>query len=140
MRVFFDASALVPLVHTRDQWHFSVRRHLSLLSQSPRLDLTTSTWTLYEALTIVKRTGHHRVMELHRYAASAMDVVPIDAATEAEAVNRFFRWSDKTASVVDHANLLAAIASGCEAILTFDADFLPIARGTRIRVLGAGGR
>ncbi|MBE0611134.1 MAG: type II toxin-antitoxin system VapC family toxin [Dehalococcoidia bacterium] len=138
MKVFFDASALVPLVYTRDQWHFTVRRHLALLDQGRHFTMVTSNWTLYEALTIVKRAGHHRVVELHRYAAKTMDIVTVDPVVESEALRRFVGWSDKTASVVDHANLLAALASGCDAILTFDADFLPIAQGTGIRVLGAG--
>lgn len=137
MRVFFDASALVPLVYTRDQWHFAVRRHLALLGQGRQFTMVTSNWTLYEALTIVKRAGHHRVVELHRYAAKTMEVVPVERDVEVEAVGRFVAWADKTASVVDHANLLAALASGCDAILTFDSDFLPIARGTGLRVLGA---
>lgn len=138
MKVFFDASALVPLVYTRDQWHFSVRRHLALLSQARPFEMVTTNWTLYEALTIVKRAGHHRVVELHGYAAKTMEIVPVERDVEAEAVRRFVRWADKTASVVDHANLLAAIGHGCGAILTFDTDFLPIAHGTGIRVLGAG--
>lgn len=138
MKVFFDASALVPLVYTRDQWHFTVRRHLTLLSQARQFTMVTTNWTLYEALTILKRAGHHRVVELHRYALSTIEVLPVDGAVEAEAVRRFVSWADKTASVVDHANLLAALETGCDAILTFDGDFLPIARGTGLRVLGAG--
>lgn len=137
MKVFFDASALVPLVYTRDQWHFTVRRHLALLSQCRQFSIVTTNWTLYEALTVVKRAGHHRVVELHDYAAKAMEVLPVAREVEAEAVRRFVGWSDKTASVFDHANLLAALASGCSAILTFDSDFLPIAQGTGLRVLGA---
>ncbi len=138
MNVFFDASALVPLVSARDQWHFTVRRHLTLLSQASRFTMVTSSWTLYEALTILKRAGHHRVVELHRFALRTIEVVPVDGVVEAEAVRRFVGWADKTASVVDHANLLTALGAGCEAILTFDSDFLAIARGTGIRVLGAG--
>ena len=136
MKVFFDASALVPLVYTRDQWHFSVRRHLALLGQSRQFSMVTTNWTLYEALAIVKRAGHHRVVELHGYAAKTIEVLAVEPGVEAEALRRFVTWSDKTASVVDHANLLTALASGCDAILTFDADFGPIAQGTGIRVLG----
>lgn len=138
MKVFFDASALVPLVCTRDRWHVSARRHLTLLSQGRRFTMVTSNWTLYEALSIVKRAGHHRVVELHRYAAQTMDIVPVDPAVESEALRRFVAWSNKTASVADLANLLAALAGGCDAILAFDTDFLPIAQGTGLRVLGAG--
>jgi predicted nucleic acid-binding protein len=140
VKVFFDASALVPLIHTRDQWHFSVRRHLRLLGEERRLTIATTNWTLYEALTILKRAGHHRVVELHTYATNTVEVLPVERTVETEALRRFIAWSDKGASVVDHANLLSAIASGCDAILTFDTDFVPIAQGTGIRVLGAGGR
>jgi predicted nucleic acid-binding protein len=140
MKVFFDASALVPLVYTRDQWHFTVRRHLALLGQSRQFSMVTTNWTLYEALTIVKRAGHHRVVELHGFAGKTMDIVTVERDIETEAVRRYVAWSDKTASVVDHANLLAALASECGAILTFDSDFLPIAQGTGIRVLGPGQR
>lgn len=135
MRVFLDASALVPLVHRRDQWHPAVVRQLKALRAAGPVELATSNWTFYEALAVLKRGGHQRCVELARFVDDMVDVRAVDPLVEEEALGRFLGWHDKTASVVDHANLLVALASKCGAILTFDTDFDAIARGTTIRIL-----
>ena len=44
MKVFMDASALVPLALERDQWFLSVRRNLRALRESGTPELVTSNW------------------------------------------------------------------------------------------------
>lgn len=119
----------------RDQWALQVRRHLQALRQLGPAELTTTNWTYYEALAICRRAGMRTVDKMRRTVESQVAIWPVGAAQEIEALRRFFAWGDKLASVVDHANLLAAIHLGCEAILSFDEDFVPIARGTGVRVL-----
>ncbi|HMO97346.1 MAG TPA: PIN domain-containing protein, partial [Tepidiformaceae bacterium] len=122
MRVFLDASALVPLVHQRDQWHPAVVRQLRALTAAGPVEFCTANWTFYEALAVVKRAGHHRCLELAGFVARSVAVLPVEPDVENEAFERFLQWHDKTASVVDHANLLTAIAHRCGAILTYDSD------------------
>lgn len=130
-----DASALVPLALERDQWFLSVRRNLRALRESGMPELVTSNWTYYEALALCRRSGMHTVSKLRRIVDAEVTAVRVDEVAEAEALRRFLGWHDKTASVVDHANLLVALELGCAAILTFDEDFVPIANGTGLRVL-----
>lgn len=134
MKVFLDASALVPLVLRRDEWALPLRRHLRLL-HAEDATLITSTWTYYEALTILRRVGFVVAAQFRRMVDSQVSVLPVSAAVESDAVGRFFSWADKKASVVDHANLLVAIEQRADAILTFDSDFVPIAQGSGVRIL-----
>lgn len=135
MKVFVDASALVPLALERDQWFLAVQRHLRALRALGTPELVTSNWTYYEALALCRRGGMHPVGKLRRIVDAEVAVTGVAHGVETEALRRFLAWGDKTASVVDHANLLVALELGCAAILTFDEDFLPIAAGTGVRVL-----
>lgn len=134
MRILVDASALVPLVVERDQWHRNVTRVLGTMRAKPPVLITTN-WTLYEALAIAQRYGHLRAIALFQLVSSQVRIVPVDPELEAEALRRFLSWHDKTASVVDHANLLVARDERCDAVLSFDADFVPLVASTGISVL-----
>jgi predicted nucleic acid-binding protein len=135
MKVFLDASALVPVVIPRDQWRPRTLAHLKALQALGGVQLATSNWTFYEAAAITKRAGHEPAVRLRRWIGEQASLVAVSPSAESEAVRRFFAWSDKTASVVDHANLLTAIELGCDAVLSFDDDFVQIAAGTGVRVL-----
>lgn len=134
--IFLDASALVPLVLVRDQWHPAVSRIMEGLQRAGRPSFVTSNWTLYEALSITARPGHALAVALHRLVGTHYSAVPVAPWVEDAALGRFLSWSDKGASVVDHANLLVAQDLGCEAIVSFDSDFAPLVKGTGIRLLG----
>ena len=134
MRILVDASALVPLVVERDQWHRSVTRVLGTMRARPPVLITTN-WTLYEALAVAQRYGHLRALALFQLVSQQVRIVPVDPDLEAEALRRFLSWNDKTASVVDHANLLVARAERCDAVLSFDADFVPLVASTGVAVL-----
>lgn len=133
--IFLDASALVPMVVTRDQWRPSLLRVMEGLRRAGRPSFVTSNWTLYEALALCRRSSHEIAMSLLEHSELQIRVAAVSGRTEAEALHRFRRWSDQTASVVDHANLLVALESRCEAILSFDSDFKPIVRAAGIRLL-----
>ena len=135
MKVFLDASALVPLAIERDQWFFQLRRHLRVIRQAGSPHFVATNWTYFEALSITRRASYHTVTKLKRIVDAEVEVVGVDSVIEAEALRRFFAWRDKTASVIDHANLLMAVRLSCDAILSFDDDFVPIAAGSGVHLL-----
>jgi len=135
VRVFVDASAWVPMEIASDQWRPAITRVMDGLKRERGLHLVTTNWTLYEALSIVQRRGPAFARMLHRRVKASAAIVTVDEVTERRAVANFLRWADKTASVVDHANTLAAVRYRCDAILSFDADFIPLAAAAGLRVL-----
>ena len=133
--IFWDASGLVPLAVTRDQWRTRLLRVLMGLRHAGQPNFVTSNWTLYEALAQAQRASNEIAVSLYSHVRAEFTVLPIQPVVEQEALRRFLAWKDKTASVVDHANLLAAVDFGCEAILSFDADFQPLVKSTGLRLL-----
>jgi predicted nucleic acid-binding protein len=135
MRIFLDASALVPLELVRDQWHEPMRRLMSVVRRQRNVRFVTSNWTFYEALSLARRAGVAQSLALHdrvRHLAKVANVTPDE---EREALGRFLSWVDHGASVVDHANLLVAVRHRCDALISFDADFVPLTASAGIRLL-----
>ena len=126
---------MVPLAVTRDQWRLAVERVMAGLRSVGSPSFVTSNWTLYEALAQAQRASKQVARNLHDYVSAEFTVLAIGTAIEREALRRFLAWQDKSASVVDHANLLVAVEFGCEAIVSFDSDFQPLARGAGLRLL-----
>jgi predicted nucleic acid-binding protein len=134
MRVFMDASAWVARAVSSDQWAPDLRRVMGDL-RGQRLQLFTTTWTLYEALAVTRRRLPRAVDLLFRDAVGGATVLAVDPDIEKLALRRFLDWDDKPASVVDHANALVAEKHRCDALLTFDADFIPLVARSGIRLL-----
>ena len=116
MKLLIDASALVPLVVERDQWYANIQRILATV-RPQRPVLCTTNWTLYDALVISQRFGHARAEALFRLVSTQFHLVPVSPDIEIEALRRFLRYGDKTASVVDHANVLTAVGERCAAVV-----------------------
>lgn len=133
--MFLDASCLVPFVVKQDQWHTRLLGIVSRLQAAGRTEFITSNWTYYEALAVSTRGGRRFAHRVRQFVEAQVSLHAVNPEQETEAVRRFFAWDDKTASVVDHANLLVAQDECCAAILSFDADFIAIAGGTGLRVL-----
>lgn len=133
MRVFMDASAWVAGSMTTDQWAPEFRRVFDGL-RGQHVELITTTWTLYEALAILRRRKPPAVDVLFQRATGGSNVIGVDPDIEQEALQRFLRWKDKGASVVDHANALVAGLWNCEMILSFDDDFVPLAKAGGMRL------
>jgi predicted nucleic acid-binding protein len=134
MIVLVDASALVPMQIMRDQHSARLSRIvIDLIGRGT--DLVTTNWTLYEALALANRYGHPQALELFRRVASFAATHSVDEDIERESLRRFLNWKDKSASVVDHANLLVAARTGCSAILSFDDDFAPLVRQAGLQLL-----
>lgn len=125
----------MPIVVVRDQWHESVTEILSLLGRDRSLAFRTSNWTLYEALAIAERRSRGAAARLFSFVGRAVEVDRVEEEIEMEALARFLRSADKSASVVDHANVLLAVATGCDSVVSFDLDFIPIVAGTGLRLL-----
>src|SRR5690606_938420 len=134
MRVFMDASAWVASVVASDQWAPNFEQAMAHL-RGQRVELVTTTWTLYEALAIVRRRKAEAVDLLFRRAVEHGSVIAVDPDVEAEAVKRFLAWRDKGASVVDHANAIVARMWRCQAILSFDDDFVPLAAADGVEII-----
>ena len=135
IRILLDASGMAPLELTRDQWRPRLLQLIEGLRRAGAFSFVTTNWTLYEALALTRRRSPEASLSLYRHVAARMDVVPVSAEIEAQALERFLTWRDKGASVVDHANLLVALAWGCEAVLSFDDDFQPLVKAAGIRLL-----
>lgn len=105
------------------------------LHRSGPFTLVTTNWTLYEALAVSQRRGKQFAVGLFSMATNAVEIVPVSSEVEAEALRQFLAWDDKTASVVDHANTLVALDEECDAILSFDLDFVPLATAAGIAVV-----
>ena len=124
--VFVDASAWVAITNTKDRYHTEAMRvYLRLLrSVAP---LITSTWTAYEALTIVKtRLGYSQAERLweRMQRPSVVDLVAVDESTEAEALELFWEYKDKDWGVVDCASLVVMDGTGCRQAFAFDRHFI----------------
>lgn len=133
--IFTDASALVPMVDPRDQWRPAIDRVLQGLAASGKYRLRTNNWTLYEAMALAKRRSHILAERLYELMSESGSIVAVNPIVELEAVRRFRLWTDKSASVVDHANALVALQLHCAAIISFDDDFRPLVAGSGIRLL-----
>jgi predicted nucleic acid-binding protein len=133
--VFLDASALVPIAVVRDQWHERVDAIIGSLQRNRSLTFRTSNWTLYEALAIAERRSRGAAAQLFSFVGRDVQVDRVEEDIELEALGRFLSWTDKSASVADHAKVLLAVAAGCESVLSFDVDFIPIVAGTGLRLL-----
>ena len=120
------------MVVPRDQHAGSLRR---VLASTRTANLFTTNWTLYEALAVTRRRRPGAEQLLMAGVLRQATVVPVEPAIEADALRRFLEWEDKGASVVDHANLLVALRERCDAVISFDSDFGPLAAATSIRLL-----
>ena len=124
--VFVDASAWVAITNAKDSFHTQAVRVYRRLLQSA-VPLITSTWTAYEALTIVKtKLGYSQAERLWQrlQRASVVDLVTVDNMIEAEALELFWRYKDKDWGVVDCASLVVMDGSGCRQAFAFDRHFV----------------
>ena len=133
--IFLDASGLIPMELVRDQWRPNLDRVMAGLRRAGRPDFVTTNWTLYEALAQVRRTSRELAHHLYERVTSEMVVVPVRPPIERAALDRFLDWHSQTASVVDIANVLVAQEWGCEAIISFDDDYVPLIMNTGMRLL-----
>lgn len=124
--VFVDASAWVAILNGKDRYHDEAVRIYRRLLQS-LTPLITSTWTAYEALTIVKtRLGYTQAERLWEIIQrpSVVDLVKIDEHVEAEALELFWEYKDKDWGVVDCSSLVVMEETGCRQAFAYDRHFV----------------
>ncbi|MBI3001624.1 MAG: PIN domain-containing protein [Deltaproteobacteria bacterium] len=124
--VFADASAWVAITNTKDRYHAEATGVYRRLLQSA-VPLITSTWTAYEALTIVKtKLGYSQAERLWQriQRPSVVDLVTVDERMEAEALEFFWKYKDKDWGVVDCASLVIMDEVGCRQAFAFDRHFI----------------
>ncbi len=125
-RVFIDASAWVAIANRKDRNHKgAVRIFRRLLDSSTRLIATT--WTTYEALTIVKsRLGFSQAERLWERikARAVVDLIWIDEQIERNALELFWDYKDKNWGVVDCSSLVVMKAVGCRQAFAYDGHFV----------------
>ncbi len=124
--VFVDASAWVAVTNAKDRYHDEATRVYRRLLRSA-VPLITTTWTSYEALTIVKaRLGYNQAALLWQrmQRPSVVDLVAVDERIEAEALELFWEYKDKDWGVVDCASLVVMDGTGCRQAFAFDRHFI----------------
>ena len=128
--VLDDASAWVGIVNLKDRHHKeAVRIFRRLLGPSTRMIATT--WTTYEALTIVKsRLGFGQAEGLWDRITSrtVVDLIRIDEQIERDALELFWRYRDKAWGVVDCSSLVVMKAVGCRTVFGYDKHFTEASR------------
>ena len=136
--VFVDASAWVAITNRRDRYHgeaLFLYRHL-LRSETPFI---TSTWTAYEALSIVKtKLGYHQAERLWQriLRASLVTVIKVDDEIEAGALELFWSYRDKNWGVIDCSSLLIMEETDCRQAFAFDRHFTEASKQFGFSVLG----
>lgn len=128
--VFVDASAWVAISNRKDLNHKrAVHIFRRLLDSSTRLIATT--WTAYEALTIIKsRLGYSQAERLwDRFQGREfVDLVWIDEKIERDALDLFWRFRDKTWGVVDCSSLAVMQDLDCRHVFAYDRHFIEASR------------
>jgi uncharacterized protein len=112
--VFVDASAWVAITNRKDRNHGEAARIFQRLLRTS-IALMITTWTAYEALTIVKsRLGFRQADRLWQRITSreVFELVAIDEEIVRESLELFWRYQDKTWGVVDCSNLVVMEAVG----------------------------
>jgi len=102
---------------TTKPFEFTIR------SQTP---LITSTWTAYEALTIVKtKLGYSQAEKLWQrmLRPSVVTLIKVDERIEVGALELFWSYQDKDWGVVDCASLRVMEETGCQQVFAFDRHF-----------------
>jgi predicted nucleic acid-binding protein len=124
-------------VNDRDQYH-EVARSLLTECFEQRLQLLTTTWVAFEALSMLKsRAGWQVVADLWSLLTDplAVDLVRITEDIESRALDLFFSFQDKTWGVVDCASFIVMEDTECWQAIGFDHHFVEASRQRGFEVL-----
>ncbi|MGH2355367.1 MAG: type II toxin-antitoxin system VapC family toxin [Chloroflexota bacterium] len=128
--VFVDASAWIAAANRRDGHHPEARAALEECF-ARRIQLVTTNWTGYEALSFVKsRAGFELAADLWALFTdpAAVHLVRLTDDIEEAALALFFRFRDKTWGVVDCASLVVMERLGCRHVLAYDRHIVEASR------------
>jgi predicted nucleic acid-binding protein len=128
--IFVDASAWIASANDRDQ-NYELARSLLAECFAEGVQLVTTNWTAFEALSILKsRAGNQIAADLWDLLTDprSVDLVRVTDEIEERALNLFFAYRDKTWGVVDCASLVVMEDSGCRQAFGFDHHFMEASR------------
>jgi predicted nucleic acid-binding protein len=128
--VFIDASAWVAFFNRRDAHQTEARETMARLLREGA-PLATSTWTTYEAITIVRsKLGYGRARRLWQMANNPrlVTMIRVDPDVESAALKMFWRHRDKDWGVVDCAGLVIMERIGCRTVFGYDRHFVEASR------------
>jgi hypothetical protein len=129
-RVFVDASAWAAILNRRDQYHPAAFALYQQLLRAKAL-LISSSWTIYEALSILKsRAGIEQAEHLWRIVndPKTSQLVKVDEEVEDAALDMFFGFRDKDWGVVDCTSIIIMEKLGCRTAFAFDEHFSQAAK------------
>jgi uncharacterized protein len=135
--VFIDASAWVALGNKRDQYHTQAATLYDQILDE-QLARITSTWVIYEALSILKSRAGYKTAEKLWERVNDPEVtqfVRVDEAIEDEALDLFFDHRDKDWGVVDCSSLIIMNKLGCQMAFAFDRHFSQAAKQYAFAIL-----
>ncbi len=135
--VFVDASAWVAFFNRRDAHQTEAREQMTTLLQSG-VPLATSTWTTYEAITIVRsKLGYGRARRLWQLVNNRriISMIRVDPGIESAALKLFWRHRDKDWGVVDCASLVIMERIRCQTVFAYDRHFVEASRQRGFAVL-----
>ena len=134
---FVDASAWVAFFNRRDAHQVEARETMERLLRTGA-PLATSTWTTYEAITIVRsKLGYGRARRLWQMANNRriVTMIRVDPGGESAALRLFWRYRDKEWGVVDCASLVTMERIGCKTVFGYDRHFVEASRQRGFTVL-----
>jgi len=123
--VFLDASAWVAIANKRDKNNPKATRLFRQLVND-NIPMITTTWTTYEALSLVKaRAGYAQVEALWEMLNNQEIIELIDVSKDMESagLEMFFRYKDKTWGMVDWVSFVVMEKFGCKEAFAFDKHF-----------------
>jgi uncharacterized protein len=121
VRVFVDTSALYALLDEDDANHDRAARTLATLEGS---ELTTHGYVLCETLALVsKRLGWEAVVRLLDGLLSVVEIVPVDASVQRDALTAYHDAGSGRVSFVDRTSFAFMRAGRIADAFAFDANF-----------------
>ncbi|MGH2562356.1 MAG: type II toxin-antitoxin system VapC family toxin [Thermomicrobiales bacterium] len=139
--IFIDASAWLASVNGRDQ-HYATAHVLLAACFAQRVELVTTNWTAYEALSILKsRVGPKSAEDLWALISNNRSIALIDVTADIERRARelFFGYRDKTWGMVDCASLVVMQDVGCRQAFGFDHHFIEASRQRGFELIPSDG-
>jgi predicted nucleic acid-binding protein len=120
---FVDASAIYAILDRADPNH-SRARHAMAQLRAEDARLVTHAYVVVEVVALVqRRLGLGTVRRLVDDLLPIMEVIPVDAALHAEALEALLAAGQREVSLVDRTSFLVMRRHGIDRAFAFDADF-----------------
>lgn len=137
--IFVDASAWIGIINRRDGYHQTAQwTYRGLLEDG--IPLLTTTWTAYEALSLIKaRIGYGKMAELWEVLndPGIVKLVRVSRAIEDAGLDIFFRYRDKAWGVVDCTSIAAMRLLNCRKAFAFDQHFREAGQQSGLEIIPA---